>query len=115
MLDSIKAMLVARRIVDIKKMFWRSKASVSMYRQMRPDIQAKETYYTGKRDLLCRQKRHTWMRKARTRGPDAPKMPNSCSCLLRGGLNLNQRRTLRARVRVCVCVCVCVCVHTRQK
>jgi len=51
MLDSIKAMLVARRIVDIKKMFWRSKASVSMYRQTRPDIQAKETYYIGKRGI----------------------------------------------------------------
>jgi len=30
-----------------------------LYRQKRPTIQAKETYYTGKRDLLYRQKRPT--------------------------------------------------------
>ena len=30
-----------------------------MQRQKRPNIEAKETYYTGKRDLLYRQKRPT--------------------------------------------------------
>jgi len=48
-----------RPTIEAKETYYRGKRDL-LQRQKRPTTEAKETYYRGKRDLLQRQKRPTF-------------------------------------------------------